>query len=87
MFAERAYLDGGRGVALAFLQSTYELLVELKRWQEADFPESEKNQGKIVWSTLDKVKHDLNYWMADYQVKNTTGWKKIYWQFRRKLKI
>ncbi len=87
LFHHQAYLDGGRGVALSFLQATYELLVDLKRWEAAGFKESKQNQLAGLFQVLRHFNRDLNYWLADYQVERTTGLKKIYWQIRRKLKL
>jgi len=87
LFVGRAYLDGGRGVALSFLQSTYELLVELKRWEAGGFYETNKNHARLVNQKLFRFKKDLSYWLADYQVKHSSGVRQFYWKIRRKLKI
>jgi len=87
LFVDQAYLDGGRGVGLVFLQSTYELLVRLKQWEAAGFPETKIDQSPNLFQALVQFKKELSYWLADYHVRNSTGLKKIYWQIRRKFKI
>ncbi len=87
LFYYQAYLDGGRGVGLSFLQSMHELVILLKRWEAAGFVELKKNQSRAVMEAMSQVRKDLAYWLADYQVKNSSGLKQFYWRLRRKLKI
>ncbi len=87
MFYHQAYLDGARGVTLSFLQSSYELLVVFKLWERAGFKPEEKQNSNELMSYLFNFKKDLSYWLADYQVKHTRGFKRLYWQLKRKFKF
>lgn len=80
LFAQEGYKDGYRGQALSLLQGTYELVTLLKS----------EHQGSIkseVIESLRKVQKDLNYWLADLEVKESQGLIKVWWRIRRKLKI
>ena len=87
LFAHQAYLDGARGTALSFLQSTYELAVAFKLWEKAGFEPKEKKDPDELMDYLSKFKKDLSYWLADYQVKNTRGLARLWWRLRRKFKF
>lgn len=84
-FAEKGYLDGVHGISLAFLQSMYQLITQLKIWQGKGFPahsnEAETIEALEAWHTT------LRYWVADYRVEHATGLSKIWWKLRRKFKI
>jgi glycosyltransferase involved in cell wall biosynthesis len=80
LFAQEGYKDGYRGQALSLLQGSYELATLLKS----------QHKGSIKSETADalrKFQKDLNYWLADLEVKNSQGLVKVYWQVRRKLKV
>ncbi len=77
------YKDGVVGTSLSFLQASYELTVLLKMWEHLD-KRSHQNEEKAVIEALCKSRSDLSYWLADWNVKNSSGLKKLYWQVRRK---
>lgn len=83
LFAQQGLADGGRGASLSLLQATYELTVQLKRWQLAEFPDSPEN-----WAELDRElrawQRDLKYWRADWHRRQTTGLAGLWWRFRRR---
>lgn len=82
-FAHQGYKDGAHGMALSLLQSMYQVTVQLKQWDNQHFPAHHQNLQNVD-KGLRKFQKELNYWLADAQVQNTSGLKKIYWQIRRK---
>lgn len=84
-FVNQAEVDGGRGLALGLLQGTSELATFLKQWEMAGFPETDQDQS--FDQVIRLFQSDLNYWLADYHVKNSSGIGKIWWMIRRKLRI
>ncbi len=85
-FVHQAYLDDLNGTALALAQSSYELFTYLKAWEKQGYKFNKNNQ-QTTFAFWRKLNKDLNYYLADFQVKNTTGFSKFYWQIRRKFKI
>ncbi len=85
-FVLSGYKDDMAGVGLSFLQSTYELVVELKKWEQQQHKSGPQVQ-KLAIKSLQKARSDLNYWLADWQVKHSSGLTRLYWQIRRKLKL
>lgn len=75
--------DGGVGVGLSFLQATYELIVELKRWEKMGF--AQKPDQLHTLEAMQAFSNDVQYWVADWHVKHSSGLKKLYWKARRKL--
>lgn len=84
LFADHGIKDGNHGISLAFLQANYQLITRLKRWEAAGF--ERQTDEMAVLGQLDQVIADMRYWIADYQVRRTTGLTKFYWQVRRALK-
>lgn len=83
-FASEGYLDGGHGLALAYLQSMYQVIVELKRWQASGFPDNQ-NPAELVEKVSKSLK-ELQYWTTSYSIQRTTGLQKLIWTVRRKLR-
>lgn len=86
MFANRGIDEGIHGVGLSMLQANYQLLTLLKVWQRQGFKQTKKDQDATI-NSLTKFQSDINYWIADYRVENSSGLVKLYWQIRRKFKI
>lgn len=82
LFKEKGFADGLHGLSLSFLQSFYQLTVFLKEWQQVGF--QDKTSASEILQALQTFQKDFNYWMADWQVQHSTGWKKIYWQLQRR---
>jgi len=82
-FAQTGWKDGAHGMGLALLQSMYELTVLLKKWQETGF-EAPASDPEATFKELKSFQKQLNYWLADQQVKNHRGLARIWWQIRRK---
>lgn len=85
-FAKKGIKQGTLGVSLSLLQSFYELVIILKQWQLEGFP-PEKTQTTNFNKTIKQLQKELNYWLADWHCQHQTGFKKFYWQVRRKLKV
>jgi len=83
-FADEGFLDGGHGLALAYLQSMYQVIVELKHWQKAGFPENQ-NSAELVTNVRNSLK-DLQYWTTSYSIARTTGIQRLVWKLKRKLR-
>ena len=86
-FVLSGYKDGIAGIGLSFLQSTYELAVQLKKWERQENIYSSKKTEELAIKSLELSRANLNYWLADWRVKHSSGLSRIYWQLRRKLKI
>lgn len=82
-FAEAGYRDRSHGIALAYLQSMYQVVVELKRWQKAGFPDQKNSQQHL--RELRAAVRELQYWLATYTLQESTGLAKLWWWLRRKL--
>lgn len=85
LFAQNGIKDGQHGITLSFLQALYEVVATAKNWEKQGF--NETNEPEKVEKELRKFQKDLNYWLAQYHVENTTGLEKIYWKVRRKVKV
>lgn len=86
LFAQEGLADGGRGASLSLLQATYELTVQLKRWQLAGFPDAENNFEDLD-RELRAWQRDLKYWRADWHRRQTKGLSGLWWRFRRRQRI
>jgi glycosyltransferase involved in cell wall biosynthesis len=93
LFANQGIDGGTRGIGVSFLQSMYELIVFLKTWEKNNHNSNINKLTKIDKSTnlaireLSQFKSDLQYWLADWQVSHSTGFKQIWWRVRRYLKM
>lgn len=89
LFADKGIEGGAHGVALSLLQCFYQLSTELKFWQVKGFPESESPvaAAESTIRSIQQFQRDLNYWIADYQVQRTTGFRQWVWRMRRKFSI
>ncbi|MFH2118330.1 MAG: glycosyltransferase family 2 protein [Candidatus Paceibacterota bacterium] len=88
-FAKRSLMmngveEGMHGVSLSLLQAMYESAIYLKQWGNQGF---KPTQPEDLGEALQKVQQVWRYWWADYQVRNSRGLKRVYWQVRRKFKI
>ena len=83
LFAQDGLADHTHGVALSFLQSIYEMTTILKTWQQLGYPKDETTTAQTI-QELNTFARELQYWVADWQVKHTTGLEKIVWQLKRK---
>ena len=84
-FIGDAAVDGGLGVSLGLLQATSELATLLKRWEKRKFEEPDNTLPFL--DVIRRFQQDMNYWIADYQVKHSTVPSSLWWRIRRKLKI
>lgn len=82
-FGQQGYADGTHGLLVSLLQASSELVKTAKVWEEQGSLSSKFDPTQ----TLRLFQSDLNYWLADYQVKHTLGIQKLWWRFRRKYKI
>lgn len=85
LFAQKGIDEGLHGLSLSLLQASYQLVVELKKWERSGFSQTKNDQESVI-SELKQFESDLNYWIADWKVQHSSGLSKIGWQFRRKLK-
>lgn len=86
-FAQKGSADGTHGLALSLLQGFSESVVAIKAWEKAGFPESNQEQEAVTVAQLAQCNKELAYWIADWQVKNTSGIQQLIWKLRRKLYI
>lgn len=86
-FAQNGYKDGTHGLTLSLLQGLSEVAVAAKAWEKSGFPESSEAQERKTIEELTQFNKELAYWIADWNVQNSTGIKQIIWKIRRKLYI
>jgi glycosyltransferase involved in cell wall biosynthesis len=81
--------EGIHGVGLAQLQAMYQVLVLLKQWQAADFPQysTSKAETQAMLQELRQFTSELRYWTAYWQIKKMPGLRSVYWRVRRRLRI
>jgi len=80
-------IDGGlHGVSLSWLQAMYEMIVTLKQWQADNFTTTKNDQEESITS-IRKLQSDLSHWIADWKIHHTSGFEKVVWILRRKLKV
>jgi len=79
-FAQGGVEEGTHGLSLSFLQAMYEVVVMLKEWEKAGFPEGDGE----AFPQLLLFQRQLGYWVADWQVQHTQGIQRLIWQLRRK---
>lgn len=85
-FVLSGYKDQVAGTGLSFLQAMYELIVKLRIWEIQEQSEL-KQPASVVIKSLEINRNHLNYWLADWHVKYSSGLNKIYWRIRRKFKV
>ncbi len=85
-FFHQGYRDGMHGLALALLQSNYELLIRLKQWQAQGFPEEQLSNKELI-KILKKGQRDYNFWLQDLEISQAKFLKKLCLKIKRKLKI
>jgi len=86
LFSEEGIEDGVHGMSLSILQSTADAVMRMKVWEKQGFPQKKQNLDQTL-NSLTKFKKELSYWMANTQIKRSTGIKKLIWRLRRKLMI
>jgi (heptosyl)LPS beta-1,4-glucosyltransferase len=85
-FAQDGIKDGVHGAGLSILQSTYQLSTYLKQWELGNYPTTNSDKESGI-RQLRKVQKELNYWIADYKIRQSSGLENIYWRIRRKFQI
>lgn len=85
LFKHEGIRGGMHGTSLSFLQSFYEVIVVLKQWEKAGFPE--KYQQKSTVKALQQLTHNLQYWLDDYQIQGASGWKRSLLKIQRRFRI
>jgi len=84
-FAEQGIRDGAHGLALSYLQSMYQVIVQLKQWQAQGFPD--RTHPASLVKEIGKMTDEVKYWLADYHIQQTSGLEKLGWQLRRKFRV
>lgn len=85
-FAQDGIKDGVHGASLSILQATYELTTFLKKWELGGYPTTNIDSESGI-RELRSVQKEINYWIADHEVRHSTGFQKLFWRIRRKLQI
>ncbi|MBU1967135.1 glycosyltransferase family 2 protein [Patescibacteria group bacterium] len=86
LFAGKGIQEGIHGVILAILQSTADAVIKMKSWENQGFSQ-ENHQATAVIKSLEQYKKELAYWIADFQISDSHGLKKVLWRLRRKLMV
>lgn len=77
-FGHQGLADGVRGFALAWLQASYELVTQLKRWENAKYPHLPHSEASTI-AQLTQFQQNMAYWVADWQVQHTQGLVQLWW--------
>jgi len=87
LFALKGIEGGTRGVGVSFLQAMYEMVVVLKTWEKNEFATKSNDTQQETIKQLSQFRSDLQYWIADWHVKNSSGLNQIWWRIRRSFKL
>lgn len=82
-FAQQGFQDGPHGMSLSLLQGMYMMTMQLKAWEKSGFETSKENPEK-AFAAIRQIQKQLNYWMAQIHVEETTGLEQVWWKIRRK---
>lgn len=83
-FSEKGFMDKTHGLHLSMLQSMYQALTYLKKWEQDQFNELPQMKDED-WR---QIVRDLNYWLADKKVRESSSLiHTLAWKIRRKLSI
>ena len=83
-YAQLGWKDGLHGTSLTFLQSFYQITVQLKMWEKTGFnKQTTAISSGVIW----KILSDWRYWEADRQMRLNTGFSRFYWRLRKKLRL
>lgn len=85
LFEHKGLSGGMHGVSLSFLQAFYELVVVLKQWERAGFPEYKSDRRTV--RSLQKLSANLDYWLADWHISQSGGLSRLFWKLRRKFRV
>ncbi len=84
LFAEEGISEDVHGIALSFLQSTYQLVVELKAWELQGCPLTHQPKGDVM-KAVEQLQRELAYWLAAERVANSQGVTKKWWQLKKRI--
>lgn len=76
--------DKTHGLFLSYLQGLQKFTEQAKLWEQQGFPEIHEPKLSTV---LAQAARDARYWEAQWKTESTTGFIKIIWQIRRKLRV
>ncbi|HSW89836.1 MAG TPA: glycosyltransferase family 2 protein [Patescibacteria group bacterium] len=83
-FADHGYLDGSYGLILSFLQSIYQLVVAMKRWEIKK--ENESISLRDIESQVNEQCSNVSYWSANEEIKSSKNiFQKVSLMFWRKI--
>lgn len=85
LFAVQGTKEGIHGVALAYLQSMYQLVTQLKVWENAGAKQTTNDEAAVI-AALSRSSRDMRYWIADWHVQHSGGLSRFIWQIRRKMR-
>lgn len=85
LFAEKGIEEDVHGVALSFLQSMYQMVVELKQWENQGHNSSHQDSQQVL-EAMKRFQSDLAYWIASEKQAQETGLSSAVWKLRKKLK-
>jgi (heptosyl)LPS beta-1,4-glucosyltransferase len=86
VFLDKGIEEGMHGISVSYLQSLYQVVVILKRWEQQGF-RKQSSELPQTFESLRTFQKELNYWIADWHIHHTTGVKSIWWRVRRSFRI
>ena len=85
-FAQKGWLDGFHGLALALLQAFYTLVIYLKVWQKEGFAFMKPLSDKEIQKISREKKKEFCYWRDTYLIeKEENSFKRFFLRLRRKI--
>ena len=85
-FAQKGWLDGFHGLALALLQAFYTLVIYLKVWQKEGFASMKLISDKEIQKISREKKKEFCYWRDTYLIeKEENSFKRFFLRLRRKI--
>lgn len=81
-FAQEGWKDQSHGASLSLLQGIYEVVVQLKMWEKDGCSRRRVAEEEI--KDLELFHRQLEFWLADWHVQHNQGWRRWWWQLRRK---
>ncbi len=85
LFAQGGISGGTHGMSLVFLQSFSEVIRHVKQWELSGFTPKKETPENLV--AIQRFQSELAYWIADRQVRQSSGLSKLWWKLRRKLQV
>jgi len=86
LFSHDGIQEGMHGVGLSFLQSFYQVLVILKKWEQRGFKQHSATEKETL-TALKEFQRSLVYWTYAYEIEHGSPIQKVIARIKRKIGI